>query len=144
VTGVNYYSAFIAVASDSSATAGTAPVTSATRLTVATVQFELLSEQPYRFTSEDVIFASSWEGRARADRFEPAWTLAQEQFFGRPRACLRASPLPKQYGWGLHFNAEGGIALVGVGTAEYERLLADRGLRQLRAMGTKRRTARHP
>jgi hypothetical protein len=34
---------------------------------------------------------------------------------------MRASPLPKKYGWGVHYDAEGKLAIYGVETADYQR-----------------------
>jgi hypothetical protein len=62
----------------------------------------------------------------------------REQYFSEPRACLRASPLPTAYGWGLHFDAEGRITLHAVDSADYARLAEDPALTQLRAMRSSR------
>jgi hypothetical protein len=35
-------------------------------------------------------------------------------------ACLRASMLPKKYGWGIHFNSEGKMALVPMESPDYQ------------------------
>ncbi|MEI7025361.1 DUF6157 family protein [Paenibacillus sp. y28] len=43
---------------------------------------------------------------------EPLWS----EFFSKPKACLRTSPLVKKYGWGLGFDAAGKIALLGADT----------------------------
>ena len=62
-----------------------------------------------------------------------------EEFFGKPRACLRASMLPKKYGWGLHFDAEGRIALVPVESKEYRAFVQGKGVATvLAAMRNKR------
>jgi hypothetical protein len=44
--------------------------------------------------------------------------------------------LPKKYGWGLHFNAEGKIALIARESAEYDRLAngEEEGLKVVAAM----------
>jgi len=54
------------------------------------------------------------------------------------RACLRASPLPKTFGWGLHHDADGRITLHAVDTPEYAQLSSDASLTQLRAMRSSR------
>ena len=36
----------------------------------------------------------------------------RERFFGKGQPCLRTSPLAKTYGWALHFDADGRIALL--------------------------------
>ncbi|WP_199588951.1 DUF6157 family protein [Blastococcus sp. TF02A-26] len=51
---------------------------------------------------------------------------ARRAFYARSQACLRASPLGKRYGWGLHADAEGRLALVGRETPEYAEFAAGR------------------
>jgi hypothetical protein len=41
---------------------------------------------------------------------------------------LRVSALPKRYGWGIHNNAEGKIALIAVESPEYKQLMNDPGI----------------
>ena len=43
-------------------------------------------------------------------------------FFAKPHPCLRASPLPKRYGWGVHYDAHGRIALYAMESEDYRRL----------------------
>jgi hypothetical protein len=57
--------------------------------------------------------------------------------FAKPQACLRASPLPKSYGWGVHYDAKGLIALVAVESEDYQKL-AESDLKQVYAMRSKR------
>ena len=135
---LNYYDTLITVADDCAATRATPPPGRAANPTVAQLQYELLAESPFTLTQEDVLF-ESWfarqEGVMDADR--PA---LREQFFSRSQACLRASPLPKQYGWGLLFDHEGRIALLPMESEEYRRLAAGANpeLRVLKAMRSKR------
>lgn len=63
---------------------------------------------------------------------------AREGFFVKDQACLRSSPLGKRYGWGIHHDDAGRIALVGVNTEEYDRLAADPAIKQVKAMRSKR------
>lgn len=60
------------------------------------------------------------------------------EFFARPQACLRASPLPKTYGWGLHFDATGRVALYAVESPEYKRFIEDESISHLKAMRSRR------
>lgn len=135
---LNYYDTFIAVAPDSSAPTGREPAEGA-KLSVARAQFELVAPEPYRWTQEDVLVATSGALRGRDDLAEDERARLREEFLARPQACLRASPLPKTHGWGLHMDHEGKVALHGVGTPDYERLSTDPGLTQLRAMASRRR-----
>lgn len=59
---------------------------------------------------------------------------AQAEYFQKGRACLRASPLPKQYGWGVHHDDEGKIALVAMDSEEYAALVAEDSIKKIKAM----------
>ncbi|MBQ1498517.1 MAG: hypothetical protein IIZ38_09395 [Sphingomonas sp.] len=108
----NYRDTLITASPDSPVSAGTVPEKPGT---VAAVQHGLLAT-PYAITSDDLLHAAH---RARGG------DKSREDFFARPQACLRASPLVKQYGWGVHHDGEGRIALLGMESAEYRRLLDD-------------------
>lgn len=108
----NYFNTFISVSSDCSAERGTAP----TKPGVAQLQHQLLSDRPYGLSSDDLLFEvhARRNGIADADR-----EAARAAFFAKPQACLRASPLVKQYGWGVHHDSQGRVAIYGVESAEY-------------------------
>jgi Family of unknown function (DUF6157) len=137
MSGVNYYSSFIGVAEDCGAGVGIEPPIKA-KPTAARLQFEIVMESPYEFTSEDVIFAASGAGQAVADLPIKERREAQAAFFSKNQACLRASPLPKQYGWGVHSDAQGRVAIVSVGSAEYQRFANDPDTKQFKALRSKR------
>lgn len=132
--GVNYTDAFIEVSPDTRATAPLEPPVRSSP-SVARRQYELLSAEPYRWTSEDVIFTVHAEraGIPGDDR-----EAARQAYFAVGRACLRTSPLVRTYGWGLHADAEARLALVALGSPEYSRLAADLGLEHLRGMRSSR------
>ncbi|MCC5954304.1 MAG: hypothetical protein JJU45_19620 [Acidimicrobiia bacterium] len=139
MSGANYRDTFIAVAPDSTAERGEMPPLRAGKPTVARLQFDLIHEAPYRFTSEDVIFATSADGRALDDSVDDDERAErQRSYFEKPRACLRASPLPKQYGWGVHLDSAGRAAIYGVESNDYRRLSEDPAVRQLVAMRSRR------
>ena len=135
---VGYANTFIAVAEDCRARTGEVPRARGGSPTVAGIQYEMLAGAPGRWTQEDVLLASSPAVRGRADIGEEELARLRVEYFAQPRACLRASPLPKQYGWGLHYDAEGRITLHAVDSPEYARLSTDPGLQQLRAMRSSR------
>lgn len=139
MSGVNYTTTFIAVADDCPVDRGTVPPERGGKPTIAGVEFALLEARPYGLTSEDVIFESSSVRRVlgeRASRKELA--RAREEFFRRPQACLRASPLPKKFGWGVHCDEHGRVALHGMETDEYARLTGEPSITQLKAMRSSR------
>ena len=107
------------------------PPIKANAKTVANIQFEMLNKNPYKFTSDDVLFQVYAE---RNDLSESELEEARKMFFSKGQPCFRASPLTKRYGWGIHNNQEGKIAMYGLGTDEYERFLNDKGLKVVKAM----------
>ncbi|WP_040167864.1 DUF6157 family protein [Microbacterium gorillae] len=131
----NYVGAFIEVSPDTKAAAATEPPSRGSSLTVAEAQYRLLSEHPYEFTSDDVLFTVHADRAGIADADRPA---AREAFFAKGQACLRASPLSKTYGWGTHHDADGRVALVPMESEEYARLAADPALKHHAAMRSAR------
>lgn len=133
--GVNYQQTFITVAQDCPVDRGTAPPHNPERPSVAAEQHRLISTRAYRLTSEDVLFEvhADRQDIAAADR-----AGARAAYFAVPRACLRASPLGKRYGWGIHCDEEGRLALYGVESAEYAALIADPAVSVIGAMRSSR------
>lgn len=118
-------STFVVVAPDCPAAIGTVPTTLGPNPTVAIVQYELLTTAPYTMTLEGLSFAT----HVRTLGLSPkeAETRASEirgRLFAKPHPCMRASPLPKKFGWGVHHDAEGRIAIHGVETDAYRRYAA--------------------
>jgi hypothetical protein len=131
----NYENTFIEIADDSPASAGEVPPVKGDNKTVANIQFEMVRKNPYKFTSDDVLFHVFAE---RKDLTENELEEARKQFFSKGQACFRASPLTKRYGWGVHCNAEGKIALYGSETEEYQKLKNDKSLKVVKAMKSSR------
>ncbi|WP_026219816.1 DUF6157 family protein [Wenjunlia vitaminophila] len=130
----------IAVSADSPVTRSTVPLPRGGVPTVAVVQYELLVGAPHVLTQDDVLFLSWLERQPDADRLTgPERTALRDEFFARPRACLRTSPLPKKYGFGLLLDEHERVALCPVESAEYRRLVGGEGpARVVRAMRTRR------
>ena len=118
---MNYQNTLIAVASDCPAVEATAPPPHrGNKASVAEIQFELISKKPYHYTQEDILWLTHvrHKGLSRAE----ASGAARRSFLSRPQACLRSSPLAKRYGWGLHFDRQGKVALVAVESKRYASL----------------------
>lgn len=127
----NYENTFIAIADDSPATNGEVPPLKGDAKTVANIQFDLVSKNPYKFTSDDVLFQVHAE---RKDLTKSELEEARNEFFSKGQPCFRASPLAKRYGWGIHHYQDGKIAIYGYGTDEYDRFLNDKNLKVVKAM----------
>lgn len=50
--------------------------------------------------------------------------------FYQPYACVRASPLTKKYGWGVHYDGQGKIAIHAVDSQEYRRFVEDQNIKK--------------
>lgn len=136
---MNYVNTFIAVAADTDAREGTVPPARKGKMTIAQLEYELIAAKPYQLTQEEVQFAVHVRRAGLGKREVAAQRSALwSEFFSKPIACMRASPLPKSYGWGPPFDARGRVALVGVETAKYKRLREDPSLQQTTAMRRKR------
>ncbi len=131
----NYYDTFIEIADDCPGAKAEGPPQKDDTKSVANLQFEMINKNPYKFTSDDVLFGVFAE---KKELLEEEKDQAQKEFFSKGQACFRASPLTKRYGWGLHCNSEGKIALVAAGTEEYENLKNEPGLKKHKAMKSKR------
>lgn len=131
----NYRNAFIEVAGDCPAVEGTVPPLRGGEKTAATIQFEMLSKSPYKYTSDDVLFQVYANKNDLTPEERPA---AREAFFSKGQPCLRASPLTKRYGWGVHADEEGKVAIYGRESPEYEAFRARADLQHVAAIKSKR------
>lgn len=133
----NYQNTFVEIAEDSPVIKAEVPQPRNGKETVASLQYRLIHENPYRLSSDDVLFQVHVQ---RNDISAEELEDARKQFFSKGQACMRASPLTKRYGWGIHNDAEGKIALVARESEDYERLLKDERLEKVRAMRSTRKT----
>lgn len=130
----NYSNTLIEIAADCPAKAGEIPPVK-NKKSVANLQYELLIEHPYEFTSDDILFSVF---ATRKTILKEDLENQRKQFFSKGQPCFRASPLTKRYGWGVHANEEGKIALLGAETAAYQTLKADKSVQKKNAMRSKR------
>lgn len=131
----NYKDTFIQVADDCVAMKGEVPPTKGDKKTVANLQFDMIINNPYKYTSDDVLFHVFAE---RNDIIEKELKEAREKFFSKGQPCFRASPLTKRYGWGIHNDKDGKIALYARESSEYENFSEDKNLKVVKGMKTSR------
>ncbi|WP_129714053.1 DUF6157 family protein [Pedobacter sp. SYP-B3415] len=131
----NYYNTFIQVAEDCPAATGEIPPEKTGGKTIANIQFSMLKSAPYKYSSDDVVFETYAQ---KNDLLLSEQDEARAAFFSKGQPCLRSSPLTKRYGWGIHHNPEGKIAIYGVDSDDYRRFAADPALQHVKAMRSKR------
>lgn len=119
---VDYVDTFITIAPDATGQVSE-PRPRGGKPTVASATWELIHDAPYRHTAGDVIF-TVWADRQGVPDADRAAARADYYAVGRP--CLRASDLGKRYGWGVHADSHGRLAVYPAGTPEYESLAAGR------------------
>ncbi|GJD48584.1 hypothetical protein OPKNFCMD_1307 [Methylobacterium crusticola] len=114
---------FVTIAADCPAKVGTVPGERGGAPSVPAIQHALLTAEPYRYDHEGLI----WEVHRRhkgvaGEGLEAA--AARRALLSRSHPCMRASALPKRYGWGVHYDDAGRIAIYGAETERYRELAA--------------------
>jgi hypothetical protein len=132
---MNYYDTLIEVADDCPAHEAQVPRTRGAKKTKAVVEYELLAKHPYKYTEEDIAFEMH---AVLHDIPKAIWPTERKKFLSKGHPHLRVSALAKRYGWGIHNNAEGKIALVAVESSEYKQLLNDPRITKIMAFRSKR------
>lgn len=132
---------FVLVAEDCPAALGTVPPERAGAPSVAVLEYGLLSTAPYAYTLQDLIYEVHRRRRALSpDELAGQADAIRAALFSKPHPCMRASPLPKRYGWGIHHDRAGRLALYGRESEAY-RDLASRPAEEItvvRAMRNRR------
>lgn len=136
---MNYYDTLIEVADDCPVTEAQVPRARGAKKTKAVVEYELLVDRPYKYTEEDIAF----DVYAILNDIPKAnWPEERKRFLGKGHPHLRVSALPKRYGWGIHNNSEGKIALVSVESLLYKRRLNDSRITKIKAFRSSRAQSR--
>lgn len=131
----NYVNTFIEIAEDCLTIIGEIPPPKGDKQTVATIQFDMIKQHPYKYSSDEVIF-NCYAVKNELTTNELA--SEKQKFFSKGQPCLRTSALTKRYGWGVHFNAQGKVAIYGAETKEYETFATDKKINNVKAMRSKK------
>jgi hypothetical protein len=131
---------FIEIAPDSPTQQAIVPQDKGGKRSIAAIEYELLNSKPYGYTLEELKFSTHVSHK----QILPAELKAHRQqlwdaYFAKPYACMRASPLTKQYGWGAHYDENGKIAIYAVESKEYRRFVNNKNMKKYFAMRSKRK-----
>ena len=132
----NYFNTFIEVAEDCSTETGLVPPKRGEKKTIANYQYDLVQSKPYQLTSDEIFFKVF---AIRKDLAESEMDAERKKYFSKGQPCFRASPLTKSYGWGVHSNADGKVAIYARESAEYQRFLENEDIKKVKAMRSKRK-----
>ena len=100
---------------------GIVPITNRKEKTVTMHYHDLLMESPYCFTYQQARKEVHENRRGKTDLKLNSYDM-------------RRSELCKIWGWGVHADRNGKLALVGCETDEYQRLLKDSSVRKIKAL----------
>ena len=131
----NCYNTFIEVSPDIKKETAEIPPIKEGKQSVANIHFDMIRSHPYTYTSDDVIFNTF---AVKNDISNSELVSAREQFFSKGQPCMRTSPLTKTYGWGVHSDGEGKLALIAMDSEEYEIYAHDGSLDHVKAMRSKK------
>jgi hypothetical protein len=116
---------FVQVAPDSSAIKAMIPQARGGKKTIQVIQYELLTANPYSLTLNDLIFEIFvLRNKISSSDLEIQKPVLWAELFTKPHPCMRASMLPKKYGWGVHYDAAGKIGLHAMESESYQQLAA--------------------
>jgi hypothetical protein len=134
-----YTSTLILVAPDCPVDTAIVPVAKNNTTPIHLIQYELLTQDPYAYDHEALVFAVHVRRLGLTEEeIEARHAELWADLFVKGHPCMRASSLTKRYGWGAHYDAEGRIALFGMDSAEYDQLCHDDTTQKLFAMRSKR------
>ena len=133
---IKYYNTSIPISEESKIQKGTIPTLKKDEKSIAYFLYETIFNHPYQYTSNEVLF----NAYILKNEIEEADIKKHKiQFFSKKQLDLRGSSLVITYGWGIHFNPQGKIALIGVDADLYAQLLNDTSIQKIKALKTKRK-----
>ncbi len=132
---MNYYNTFILVSADCPVQESKIPEWNGNKKTVAAIEYELLSVKPGYYTQDELQFEAHMihKGISEMEREEE-----QVRFLAKSRACMRASALPKRFGFGIYFDQDGKTELVPLESDKYQQLIGREDIKVFKGMKTKR------
>ena len=131
----NYFNTLIEPAEDCPVSTSQIPYHRGDKKSIALYQLEMMQAHPYQFTSDDLIFEIY---AIRKMIPEDQWEEERKKFFSKGQPCLRTSPLAKRYGWGIHCDNQGKLAVYPMESPEYKALAEDPDVFKKKAMKSSR------
>lgn len=121
---MSYKDTFIQVSADCPVEVGSVPSMKKDSKTAHLIQYELLSQNPYKYTQGELIYEVYLQHKQiPQSEIEARSVEIREELFSKNHPCLRASMLPKKHGWGVHYNEEGKIAIYPMESEAYQQFV---------------------
>ncbi|RCX20511.1 hypothetical protein DFP94_103242 [Fontibacillus phaseoli] len=138
---MSYKNTFILVSPDCPAVKGIVPVSTKGNMPVHLIQYELLTEHPYSYDYPELLLETHIRHKQiSAEELSRRGQEIRDELFAKKHACLRASALPKKFGWGVHYDDDGRIAIYAMDSPEYKSFAdsADTGIQLLLGMRSRK------
>lgn len=137
---MRYKNTFIKVAKDCPVSKSEIPVSKRAVVPIHVFQYELLSKFPYKFGHEELVFEVHLKRQGLPENLsdseaEEIW----ERLFSKGHPCMRASALTKRYGFGVHYDEDGKIALYPMESEAYAAFLKNTQVEKITAMARTRK-----
>ncbi|TLS52876.1 hypothetical protein FE782_05740 [Paenibacillus antri] len=130
---------FVKVSADCPAERGIVPASKKETKTAHEVQYEILTEHPYTYDLDGLIVETYIRHKLAGEAVDEARRAqVRGELLSKGQPCMRASMLPKKFGWGVHYDEAGRIAIVPMESEEYQRFLERTDLKQEFAMRNKK------
>lgn len=114
--------AFITISEDSDVDRSIIP---GPKRTIAKIKYEILIENPYKFTERQLFYEVHVVHRKRNDLKIDSYQI-------------KRSPLVQKFGWGIHADNEGRLALVAKESSIYSKLIANDNIKKIKAYKRKK------
>lgn len=134
-----YCNSLVQVAPDCHVTRSVIPAAKWDKESIPFIEYDLLSKRPYTYTQEELIFEVHVRRQGIGEtELKTHRTEIWRELFCKSHACMRASSLTKKYGWGVHFNNEGKMAIYPMESEGYRQFITDTKVKLYNAMKSKR------
>lgn len=132
---MDYYNTLILISDDCPVQESKIPESNRKTKTLAEIEYELLSEKPGYYTQDELQFEAHMihKGIPEISRDEE-----KMRFLAKSRACMRASALPKRFGWGIYFDQNGKAEVVPAESEKYQELIQRDDIEKVKAMRSKK------
>lgn len=138
---MSYKNTFILISPDCPVREGIEPTSRKESKPVHVIQYELLTAHPYKYDYDELLFETHIRHKGVSesmlqDSRQEIW----DSLFAKKHACMRASALPKRFGWGIHYDAAGKMAIYGADTPQYRSFAESggKGIQLLYAMRSRK------
>jgi len=134
---MTYINSFITASEDSGTFHSVVPQPHGERIPLHLIQYNLLVHHPYYYDHNSLIFEVYLIQKGKsADMAQDERKQLWDELFSKNHPCMRNSLLVTKYGFGVHYNHDGKMALYPIESNEYKQWAADPAIHKIKGMLT--------